>query len=98
MDKPIYVFVKWQIKSDSRQTVLNLLPELIEKSSNEKGNLTYKIFQDKSNTNTLLLLEAYSNEESIEEHRQSKHFQDIVIKQIVPLLENREMTLTSEFH
>lgn len=95
-NQPIYIFAKWQVKNGELQTVLNLLPILIEKSKNEKGNLFYKIYQDNSEPNTLILNESYQNMASIESHKNSEHYQDIAVKQIIPLLEKREVILASE--
>ncbi len=92
----IFTFAKWQVKKDSIETVLSLLPELIEKSIAEEGNLQYKIYRGNSESNLFILFEAYRDEQSLEAHRSSSHFQEIIVKQIVPLLENREVILTSE--
>ena len=97
MDKlPIYVFAKWQIKKEHLNAVLKLIPEVIKKSRKEKGNLIYKIHQSRSDSNTLILFEGYKDAVSLDDHRNSKHFQEVIIKQIVPLLESREIELTSE--
>jgi quinol monooxygenase YgiN len=91
----IHVFAKWQIKQGALITVLNLLPEVVEKSKSEEGNLFYEILQDNSDVNTLILFEGYKDEDALAEHRNSEHFQTIVIGKIVPLLENREVNLTT---
>lgn len=92
----IFIFAKWQVKDGELQTVLDLLPSLIEKSRNEEGNLFYKIYQDNAEPNTLMLSESYRDMASIESHKNSDHYQGIAVKQIIPLLENREVVLASE--
>ncbi|KFC22876.1 putative quinol monooxygenase [Chryseobacterium sp. FH1] len=94
--QPIFIFAKWQVKNGELQTVLDLLPSLIEKSTNEEGNIFYKIYQDNSDSNTLILNESYKDMASIEVHKNSNHYQEIAVKQIIPLLENREVILASE--
>lgn len=94
----IFIFAKWQVKNGELQTVLDLLPSLIEKSKNEEGNLFYKIYQDNSEPNTLILNESYRDMASIESHKNSDHYQEIAIKQIIPLLENREVILASKLN
>lgn len=94
--KPLYLFAKWQLKKDSMQAVLQLIPELMDKTRQEAGNLQYNIYQSMADANQLVLFEAYKDNESLETHRNSEHFQSIVINQIVPLLENRELVLASE--
>lgn len=92
----IYIFAKWQVKNGELQTVLNLIQSLIEKSRSEEGNIFYKIYQDNSDRNTLILNESYKDMASIEAHKNSEHYQEIAVKQIIPLLENREVILASE--
>ncbi len=96
MKQAIYTFAKWEVKEEHLQEVLKLLPELAEKSRAEQGNLFYNIHQSLSDTHTLLLSEAYADENALEEHRASEHFKNLVVKRIVPLLEKREVTLTHE--
>ena len=93
---PITVFAKWQIKEEHFQTVLDLLPELVQKTQQEEGNLFYKIYQSQSNTHTIILYEGYVDENALDFHRSSEHFKNIALKQIIPLLEKREVELTTE--
>jgi len=94
--QPVYVFAKWQVKEGELSTVLNLLGEVVKKSREEKGNLFYKIHQSNSEANTLILFEGYTDDSAIEEHRNSAHFQNLVIGQIVPKLQHREVILASQ--
>ncbi|MDJ1482226.1 putative quinol monooxygenase [Cytophagaceae bacterium YF14B1] len=91
----IYVFAKWKVKEGQLETVLGLLPDVVKKSTEEEGNLLYKIHQSNSDPNTLVLFEGYKDEAALNEHRNSSHFQTLVVGQIVPLLEGREVTLTT---
>lgn len=45
--------------------------------------------------NTILLFEGYKNEAAVATHRESVHFQGLVIGQIVPLLEAREVIVAT---
>ncbi|MBE9461972.1 putative quinol monooxygenase [Dyadobacter subterraneus] len=94
--KAVYTFAKWQVQQGQLQSVLSLLPELIEKSTSEEGNLFYKIHQSLADPNILVLYEGYSDENALETHKSSAHFQQVVIKQIVPLLEKREVEIANE--
>lgn len=96
--KPVYVFAKWQVKEGKIDTVLNLLAEVAKKSTEEKGNLFYKIHQSNSEPNTLILFEGYTNEAAVDEHRNSSHFQNLVVGNIIPNLENREVILASQLN
>jgi quinol monooxygenase YgiN len=94
--KPVYTFAKWQIKEGHLQTVLDLLSELIQKSTSEEGNLVYKIHQSLSDSHTLILFEGYKDEKALDMHRGSEHFKNLVIRQIVPLLDTRELIVANE--
>lgn len=94
--QPVYTFAKWQVKEGQLGAVLNLLAEVARKSTGEKGNLFYKIHQSNSDANTLVLFEGYADAAAVEEHRNSTYFQEIVIGQIIPNLENREVILASQ--
>jgi quinol monooxygenase YgiN len=88
---PVYVFAKWQVKEGKLATVLSFLKQAAQKSRGEKGNLFYHLHQSTSDANTILLYEGYTNEAAAAAHRNSNHFQEIIIKSIVPLLESREV-------
>jgi len=93
---PVYTFAKWQVKAGQLDTVLCLLAEVAQKSIEEKGNLFYKVHQSNSDANTLILFEGYTDNAAVDEHRNSAYFQQVVIGQIIPNLENREVILASQ--
>ncbi len=92
---PVHAFATWKVKEGEIENVLNLLKTVQTESIKEKGNLFYKIHQSNSDANTLLLFEGYTNESAVAEHRASSHFQEILVQKIVPLLESREIILTT---
>jgi autoinducer 2-degrading protein len=95
-DQSIHVFAKWQIAEGQLATVLELLPLVAQKSSDEPGNLYYNVFQDRTAPDTIMLSEAYRDEVALTEHRNSDHYKNIVIDKIIPLLANREVVLTNK--
>jgi quinol monooxygenase YgiN len=92
---PVHVFATWKVKEGQIEKVLNLLKTVQEESLKEEGNLFYKIHQVNSDLNTVILYEGYTSESAIAEHRNSVYFQDILVAKIVPLLDQREITLTT---
>lgn len=94
--KPVHVFAKWHVKEGQLQTVLTLLKEVSEKSTKEEGNLVYKVHQSNADANTILLFEGYKDEAAVTTHRESEHFQKIVVEKIVPMLDNREVILATQ--
>ncbi len=93
--QPIHIFAIWKVKEGHIKTVLNLLKTLCEKSVKESGNLFYKIHQNNSDLNTIVLFEGYTDESAVTEHRNSGHYQDLIVGKINPLLETREVILTT---
>ncbi|MBS1662357.1 MAG: antibiotic biosynthesis monooxygenase [Bacteroidetes bacterium] len=93
--KPIHVFAKWTVKEGQLGVVLGLLEEVVEESVAEEGNLFYTVHQSNAEPNTLVLYEGYKDEDSVAAHRESEHFQRLVIGKIVPLLEGREVILAT---
>lgn len=94
--KPVYTFAKWRVKEGQLVGVLDLLADLTEKSTAEEGNLLYKIHQSISDANTLILFEGYKDEAALAAHRNSEHFQTLVLGKIIPLLEDREIVVTTQ--
>jgi len=92
---PVYVFATWKVKEGQIDNVLNLLKPVRDESVKENGNLFYKIHQSNLDANTLVLFEGYTSEAAVAEHRNTSHFQELVLGKIVPLLENREIVLTT---
>jgi (4S)-4-hydroxy-5-phosphonooxypentane-2,3-dione isomerase len=92
----IQTFAQWKVKEGELIRVLALLSELTQRSKLEDGNLMYKVYQSATDPNVLILFESYKDQESIERHRNSTHFQELALKQIIPLLESREVNLTTE--
>lgn len=89
----VFVHAKWQVKEGKLDTVLQLMKEAAEKSTQEEGNLFYKLHQSQENQNTIVLYEGYIDAAAVETHRNSEHFKKLVLEQVVPLLENREVIL-----
>jgi hypothetical protein len=68
---------------------MKLLPELAEKTRSEQGNVSYTIYQSESDPNEFPLHEVYVDTAGAEAHRQSEHYQRIVVQEIIPHLEVR---------
>jgi autoinducer 2-degrading protein len=91
----VHVFAKWQVREGELETVLALLPRVVKASTAEAGNLFYQVHQSHTDVNTLILFEGYQDDAALMDHRNSAEFQAIVMGQIVPLLEHREVVLTT---
>lgn len=69
------------IKDDKKEAFIQLAKELIEKSREEKGCISYGLFQDINNPSIITFIEDWEDQNAINLHNNSEHF-----KRIVPLL------------
>lgn len=90
------LIVKWKIRETETSRILNLLPELVEKSSNEPGNLSYAVYQSENKPNEFILHEKYADAMALDAHKNSEHYQNIVVKEIIPHLEIREVMIVKK--
>ena len=90
------LIVKWKIRETETSEILKLLPELAEETKKENGNISYAIYQSESNPNELILHERYVDETAVETHKNSDHYQKIVVDKIIPYLEIREVTIVNK--
>ena len=86
------IIAKWKIKESETNRILKLLPELAETTKKEKGNLFYTIYQSETDPNELILHERYADADAAETHKKSDHYQNLVVKEIIPHLDGREVT------
>ena len=90
------LIVKWTIRKSETSRILGLLPQLAAETKNEKGNLGYSIYQAADNANVLILHERYTDQDALDFHKNSAHYQHTVVAQIIPFLENREVQMLSK--
>jgi quinol monooxygenase YgiN len=90
------LIVQWKISETATSKVLQLLPELTQKTRLEAGNISYTVYQSASDPNTLFLHERYADEAALEAHKNSAHYQSIVVGNILPHLEIRELHLVQQ--
>jgi autoinducer 2-degrading protein len=90
------LIVKWKIKASETARVLQLLPGLVESTRMEPGNIFYHIYQSANDQNELILHERYANEDALEAHKGSEHYQTTVLVHIIHHLETREVLVVSK--
>lgn len=83
------IISNWVIHEDHLENVLRLIPELQTSSSQEEGNVSYNVYQSKTEPNKLTLFEEYISEEAVMQHLESNHYKELVVKQISPFLVQR---------
>ncbi len=90
------VIVKWKLKESEASRILKMLPELAEATRSEKGNTHYAIYQSETNPLELILHEQYVDAAAAEAHKQSEHYKRIVVNEIIPHLEVREVVVVKK--
>jgi len=93
MEKIVIAF--WRIKESEAEKIFHLLPDLVNKTRGEAGNISYVIYQAEGNPCDLILHEEYINAEAVEAHKNSDHYKQIVVDQILPHLELRDVQLVT---
>lgn len=92
---PLVVTARWQVAGEHLGEVLAHLAGLRQASLAEPGCLGYEVFRaaDEAATTQLLLLERYRDDAALEAHRQSPHYQALVVGRILPLLAGRQVEI-----
>ena len=93
MSEQIVTIGRWQTRKETLDDVLRLTAELRMKSLAEPGCLGYEVFHRVDDPGSLLLLERYRDSASLESHRLSGHYRELVVDRILPLLESRHVEL-----
>ena len=62
------------IKEEYQKEFLKLTKELIILSREEKGNISYHLYQDINDDSHFTFIEEWQNQEAIDEHNQIKSF------------------------
>jgi quinol monooxygenase YgiN len=89
----ITVVARWQVADDALDEVLALVAELRPQSLAEPGCLGYEVYRSVDTPASLLLVERYRDQAALEAHRQSAHYQALVVRRILPLLAARQVEL-----
>lgn len=74
----IKVIAKSIIKDGELEKVINLYDELVQKTRQEDGCISYELFQDINNENIVTIVEQWESEEHLEAHKKTEHFTRIV--------------------
>lgn len=72
----IVLYASIPIQPDKRDEALELAEALVEQSNQEDGMIDYRATTDVQNENTLRFFEQYENEEAVESHTETDHYQE----------------------
>ena len=89
----ITVVARWQALPGRADSVLALVAPLREQSLAEAGCLGYEVFRGADDDAAILLLERYRDQPAIEAHRATRHYRELLVERILPLLASRQVEL-----
>ena len=87
----VFYMVKWQIQPGQQQVVSQALTQLVKDSRTEAGCLYYQPHVSTAQPDLVYIYEVYASPAAVAAHRETEHFQKIVLGTIVPLLVSREV-------
>jgi len=89
----ITVVARWQAAEGALEAVLAIVAELGPQSRAEPGCLGYEVYQGVGAPGSLLLIERYRDQAALDAHKQSAHYQALVVARVLPLLADRRVEL-----
>jgi quinol monooxygenase YgiN len=85
----LQAIARYVVPQEHHERVLELLHQLAEASRKEEGNIVFDVFENVDDPTRIVLLERYRSRDAFAAHRDTAHFRQLVIDQIVPLLTER---------
>ena len=94
-DNKVFFMVKWQIQPGQKEAVSQALEQLVAHSRTEPGCLYYQPHVSTAQPDLVYIYEVYASVAAATAHRETEHFQQLVLGIIVPLLSFREVVAVS---
>jgi quinol monooxygenase YgiN len=91
----IKIVARTVVKEGMVDAYLEIVKELVQASAAEEGNITYTLNQDISNPRAFVMIEIWKDQDAIDKHNASEHFQTIVPK-LGDMAEERSIALYQE--
>ncbi|GIP23096.1 putative quinol monooxygenase [Paenibacillus sp. J22TS3] len=76
----IIIHAEMKVNREAEAEFLESVQELIKSSRAEAGNVSYQLLKDTDQDNTYLMVEQWKDQEAVEAHNASSHFQAFVAK------------------
>jgi quinol monooxygenase YgiN len=92
----VVAYARWRTKEGEVEVVKAQALRMAVASRKEPGCLEYRVHQAAGDPREILLYERYESMAALDAHRDTPHFKDIVIAEVVPRLELREVGLLHE--
>jgi quinol monooxygenase YgiN len=85
----ICVAVTYVIKEGHAEQAVTLLSRMSELTRTEEGNLMYIAHRSPTDPHRFFLYEQYTDQEALDFHRASPHFQEHVVNGLLHIIETR---------
>jgi quinol monooxygenase YgiN len=85
----LQVIARYTVSEGQQEAVFAVLPKLAEASRTEPGCVSYEIYRQLDDDRQIVLLERYASRDALAAHRETPHFKDLALGQIVPRLDRR---------
>lgn len=76
----IIIHAEMKVNREVEAEFLEAVQQLIESSRAEAGNESYKLLKDTDQNDTYLMIEKWEDQQAVEAHNASSHFQTFVAK------------------
>ncbi len=84
----------WRTQPGKEEAVHRLLLQVAAAVREyELGNLLYLVHQDSADPAHFLVYEQYASQDALDAHRNSTHYQELIVGKIAPLLARQQVTL-----
>jgi quinol monooxygenase YgiN/predicted GNAT family acetyltransferase len=85
----LQVLARFTVTFGNELEVTSLLTQLADATRAEPGNLSFGTYRQFDDEREVVVLERYASLEAFAAHRATAHYQDLVLGQIVPRLDNQ---------
>ncbi|SDY29003.1 Quinol monooxygenase YgiN [Tindallia californiensis] len=89
----VVIVAKSIVKQGKLEAFKALAQEMVEKSREEEGCITYQLYQDIHNDHVMTFIEEWENMKAVEAHQKTEHFERNVPKMKALRHPSSEMTL-----
>ena len=83
------VIARYRTRPGAGDSVAEVLAKHIKATRAEEGCIGFDVARSTENRDEFVLYERYVDETAFESHRESPHFKQFILAQVVPMLEER---------
>lgn len=87
-----HVVAKYGAKQEMTEDVLGFLAQMAAATRREPGNVSYDFYRGLEDSTQIVILESYHDAQDFDRHRESQHFLDLGVRQIIPRLVSRHIS------